>query len=217
METPTPQASTTTLVPSGANGDGAVTLSAKQRRALESICDTFCPGGDGLPSASDMGVADALVAAVSLNPREAERKQVAQLLGLWDTAVLTAIGGGGFKRFSKLSQEQREKVLLSWADSRVPQRRAAFQALRKGALLCYYGQSGADGGPSAVHDALGYPGPLGRATNPPPKTLKPLQITQDTTLECDVVVVGSGAGGGTSAAVLQNAGLDVIVVEAGDY
>src|SRR5690242_7573106 len=140
METPTPQAPGTT--PTATATNGGMTLSARQRRALESICDTFCPGGDGLPSASEMGVADAVLAAVSLNPREAEKKQVAQLLGLWDTALLTAVGGGGFKRFSKLDQAAREKVLLSWADSRVPQRRAAFQALRKGALLCYYGQAG---------------------------------------------------------------------------
>ncbi len=40
-------------------------LSARQRRALEEICDTFCPSGDGLPSARELGVADAIVAAVS--------------------------------------------------------------------------------------------------------------------------------------------------------
>ena len=33
--------------------------------------------------------------AVAMNPREAERKQVAQLLSLWDTRLLTALGGGG--------------------------------------------------------------------------------------------------------------------------
>jgi len=217
METPTPQKTTTTPTATSANGNGRATLNARQQRALQAICDTFAPGGDGLPSASEMGVPEALMAAVALNPREAERKQVGQLLRLWDTALLTAVGGGGFKRFSSLSQEAREKVLLNWADSRVAQRRAAFQALRKGTLLCYYGLSGPDGGPSAVHEAIGYPGPLGKPSDPPPKTIKPLEITGDTTLECDVVVVGSGAGGGVAAAVLQKAGLDTIVLEAGDY
>ena len=108
-------------------------------------------------------------------------------------------------------------MLLSWADSRVAQRRAAFQALRKGVLLAYYGMGGANGDRNPVWDAIGYPGPLGAPPNPPPRTIEPLSVTQDTTLDCDVVVVGSGAGGGTAAAVLAQAGLDVVIVEAGRY
>src|SRR5918998_1134636 len=112
-------------------------------------------------SATELGVPDALLSLVARNPRAAERKQVAQLLGLWDTRLLCAIAGGGVRRFTSLAQAERERVLLSWADSRVTQRRAAFQALRKGTLLAYYGQGGENGSRNPVWDAIGYPGPLG--------------------------------------------------------
>lgn len=194
-----------------------VSLSAIAQRGLAAVCDTFAPGGEGVPSASELGVPEALMDAVALNPRAAERKQVARLLGLWDTPLLTALGGGGPHRFSGLSRAERERVLLSWADSRLPQRRAAFQALRKGALLCYYGMPGPDGGRSPVWEAIGYPGPLGPPDSPPQRGIVPVEVTADTELDCDVCIVGSGAGGGVAAAVLAQAGLDVVVLEAGGY
>ncbi len=192
-------------------------LTEGQRRTLGAICDTICPGGDGLPSATELGVPDAMLEALARNPREPERKQVAQLLTLWETKLVTAFGGGGLSRFSALPRETREKVLLAWCDSRLPQRRAAFQAFRKGVLLFYWMLPLPDGSPSPAWADIDYPGPLGPNGDAPPKAIAPLAIDRDTDLECDVVVVGSGAGGGTAAGVLAAAGLDVVVLEAGGY
>jgi long-chain-alcohol oxidase len=190
-----------------------IQLSAEGRAALESICDTFAPGGEGLPSATELGVPDAILMAVGENPREAEREQFKQLMEIWDTQA----AGDGTRRFTSMSLEDREGVLLAWADSQAPEQRAAFQALRKGALLSYYCLPYGGDGPNPIDEAVGYPGPLGPPENPPPKTIEPLVISEDTELECDVCVVGSGAGGGTAAGVLAQAGLDVVVLESGGY
>jgi long-chain-alcohol oxidase len=192
-------------------------LTPRQYRALEDICDAFCPSGNGAPTARELGVADALLSAIALNPRESERKQLATLLSLWDTRALGALGGAGLKRFSALSAEEQERVLLAWGDSRAPQRRAVFQALRKGALMFYYMVPGPSGGRNPAWDAIGYDGPLGKLDGAPPKALTMTPVERDERLECDVVIVGSGAGGGAAAGVLAAAGLDVIVVESGDY
>ncbi len=192
-------------------------LTDRQRRALEDICDTFCPSGDGAPTARELGVAEALLEAVALNPRASERRQLAMLLSLWDSPALGALGGAGRRRFSDLPADERERVLLSWRDSRTPQRRAVFQALRKGALLFYYMVPGRHGGRNPAWDAIGYDGPLGQLAGAPPKALTMTAVDRDSTLSCDVVIVGSGAGGGAAAGVLAGTGLEVIVVESGDY
>ncbi|MGZ4305652.1 MAG: GMC family oxidoreductase N-terminal domain-containing protein, partial [Solirubrobacteraceae bacterium] len=185
---------------------------------LEQICDAFCPSGEGLRSATELGVPDGVVAAITRNPRPSERKQLAMLLSMWDSVVLGALGGAGLKRWSSLTADQRERVLLAWADSRAPQRRAAFQALRKAALLFYYMLPGPEGARNPAWDAVGYDGPLGTLPDAPRKALTTVELVgRDVELDCDVVIVGSGAGGGATAGVLAAAGLDVVVVESGDY
>ena len=47
------------------------------------------------------------------------------------------------------------------------------------------------------------------------KTYDGSRLSADLNLEADVVIIGSGAGGGTSAEILSNAGLQVVILEEG--
>jgi long-chain-alcohol oxidase len=182
-----------------------ITLSAGGRASLDAICDTFVPGENGLPSATDIHVPDVILGAMGGNPSADVRDGFAGLIDGWDPG------------FASSSAEDRERFLLDWCDSDDVMQRAAFQALRKLTMVMYYTLPWQGEGKNPVDEAIGYPGPHGKLKDTPPKTIKPLEITEDTELDCDVVIVGSGAGGGTAAAVLAKEGLDVVVVEAGGY
>jgi long-chain-alcohol oxidase len=191
-------------------------LSPRQQRALQSICDTFAPASDHWPSASEMGIPAAIARALDLNPRSGERAQFLQLLDLWDSHLHSLLTVQRWAAFSSLPLEARIRVLLSWADSSLSRRRGAFQALRKAIGFLYVMLPGANGAPSPVWEKFGYPGPLG-PRQAKPRPLKPLVPEADTELSCDVCIVGSGAGGSVAAAVLAEAGKDVVVLEAGGY
>ncbi|MFJ1460725.1 GMC family oxidoreductase [Nocardia wallacei] len=190
---------------------------AKQRAALGMICDTFTPGdGLTLPSASELGAVDTVFDLLARNPREAEQQQLARLLDLWDSPILGLLTGRGPRRFSALSQADRERALLRLGDSRLAPVRAVFQALKQASLLAYNATPGPTGA-NPMWKEIGYAAPFGPLRTAPQPALTPLRITEPDTLSCDVVVIGSGAGGGTAAAVLAEAGLDVVVLERGNY
>ncbi|WP_330185187.1 FAD-dependent oxidoreductase [Nocardia sp. NBC_01503] len=190
---------------------------AQQRAALGMICDTFLPGdGLTLPAATELGTVETIFRILGRNPRVAEQKQLATLLGLWDSRITGLLTGNGPRKFSTLSQQQREKALLKLGDSGLAPVRAIFQALKQAALLAYNVTPGPTG-TNPLWKEIGYPTPTGPLQGAPQPALKPLRFTESTTLTCDVVIIGSGAGGGTAAAVLAAAGLDVVVLERGDY
>jgi choline dehydrogenase-like flavoprotein len=171
------------------------------------VCDAFLPahdlgGGRATPPASELGVPEEIERSLALAPSAAGRRATAAAL------ALVAARAGGAHRID-------ERALLGWADSPSPRRRAVFLALRRGVLATAYAMD--PGGGNPLWAQIGYPGPPGLVRGAPPKRLQTLAVRGDTTLACDVVVVGSGAGGGPAAAVLAEAGLDVVVVEAGGY
>lgn len=185
-------------------------FSPRQRRAIGLIADTFAPQDAGGPSATATGAIDLTLDLAARNPRTSEVQQLKLLLACWDTRVLGLLLLGSRRRFSELRPSEREAALLALADSRIASKRRLFAALKGASLLPYYLSFADDGLPE-----MGYPGSLGLNPNPPTPALGTLNLDHDTNLSCDVVIVGSGAGGGTAAGVLAAAGLDVIVIEAG--
>ncbi len=114
----------------------------------------------------------------------------------------------------------REATLRAWSTSPIPQRRTFFQLMKR--LACFFAY--ADPGESAANprwEALGYrfvEEPVA-PTQPVERALVHLDRSKSDPLEleADVVIVGSGAGGGVIAARLAEAGRDVLVLEAAEY
>lgn len=206
-------------------------LTDPQFATLTALCDTLIPAVD-VPDdphgfwkrkASDLGVPALVTRAVRDLQGEAHQREFKQLLDYLNQPAMAGLLTGHFKPFTDLTPAQREQVLQRWAVSPLPQLRRAFQGVKRLTAALFYSATDESGLASNPNwPAIGYPGPLPLAPGETPlddgdHRLQPLALGDESTLHCDVVVVGSGAGGSVVAAELARAGKEVIVVEKGGY
>lgn len=196
-------------------------MTNEESQTLEAIADALLPaiqrdedpGGFFARGAVALGTAGRLEALVSSLPDPRDRQRLGLLLGALDSRFVNLFLSGRFARLRDLDASDREALLRGWANSRLAVRRAGFQVLKR---LCHFAWLcwPPEGGRHPAWEATGYSGPLPEPADPW-TPLSVLDVDGDTTLDCDVVVIGSGAGGGVAAGVLAAAGRDVIVLESG--
>ncbi|MDB4876927.1 MAG: hypothetical protein JWM41_3373 [Gemmatimonadetes bacterium] len=197
-------------------------MSPRERAVLAVVCDALHPslpaepGDDALlfaTSASDLDVPGAAEAAIARLSHE-QQSELRQFLLLIDNPVFGLIVAHTPRGIQRMSPEQRAAFLLHLSASRLPQLRSGFQALKRLASFLYYSVTDASG-TSRVWPSIGYEPSARPAPGPSALTLRVTTLTEPTTLEADVCIVGSGAGGGVVAAMLAARGMRVLVLEAG--
>lgn len=147
-------------------------------------------------------------------------------------------------KFSEISLEKREQVLKNWSRQRFLFPLRLFFAIMK--IFCFFifFSRTDDNLENPAWDAIGYHVETKEYVKKPPKE-RPIRkgivetmYENDSTLvqslsqrgikviedqknickiKCDVVIIGSGCGGGVTAAVLASSGYKVLILEKGNY
>jgi choline dehydrogenase-like flavoprotein len=195
--------------------------SAGSLATLATVFATFVPGSEADAPRRAALAAETLAATADHD----ELRLLKLAIGSLEVAVANLASAAVWGRFSTLDRRDRERVLQAWARHPVPRLRTAYQALKRLALfLAYADDGGVDPPSNPLWEGIGYtpaPTPTRDSAAGPPPAFRTMDVDRASAgtleLEADVAIVGSGAGGGLVAARLVQAGLSVMVLEAGTY
>ena len=197
-----------------------MTLTRNNLATFTMMVDTILPAVPGEGAAwttpgADLGLADRLPQIYASLSHDQDRKDFRRLLGLLDSRMGGLALFGRPSKFTALSSTERAEAYRSMEKNRIGLVRNGARSLKTLAAFLWVTTEDPRTHPAAWK-AMSYPGPEG-APPPTEKAIRTEAIGRDTTLDADVVVIGSGAGGGTAAGILAASGLRVVVLERGEY
>jgi len=195
----------------GGNDRVGLFVTARERRILEALLPRLLVGTTrGVPAPAEVGAIEFLDRFMGTSD-DATQADLHELLAAVEH--LTVASGFALRPFTKLSREDQERYLAWLETSSVETFRTVLAAVKSLASVAYYRDA-------RTWEALGYGGPIVQpgfdvygGRRPPPA----LPAGRAGTIEADVVVVGTGAGGMMMAAELASAGRAVVALEEGDY
>jgi hypothetical protein len=187
----------------------APVFSAAQRATLAALADGFVQGG----GAQRAEAAETAIAKV-VDP--ALHGQLRLILTLLDTRLGCLLIGGDATYFRKLKGARRDRFLRRWVQHPVGLLRSGAGVFRKLLAFIAYAdaEEPADSQVRSRLAAIQYAAPANAATRDVSE-LTPFDPGEAQRISVEILVIGSGAGGGSVARDLAVAGHDVMVIEAG--
>ncbi len=180
-------------------------LGSAEREAALAIASAILPDTSCIPGGDERSVEAALQFAHNISPGAATN--LGRAFRILDAAALPSTG----RRFSRLDADRQEALLQRWQDHAV-----------WGRLLYVVGflfKASHFDHPS-VYEALACPFEKGGAPEPArwlAQILPGAKVDDSEPFECDVVVMGSGAGGAVVGKELAEQGYAVLFIEEGEH
>ena len=184
-------------------------LTPHQRETLTAVAEASLPAGKILPAAGSATV-DRVEGFIDKLPTPLQRG-LGGLLGALDASSWL----GHRRSFARLSPAKRLALLDSWRKGD-PVRRLMLRAIMSPLKLAHFDDPGLYKQLGCVYDT----GASRAQAEAKPAYMRDRvhgRLDGDLAVECDVVVIGTGAGGAVVARELAEAGLAVVMIEEGHY